>query len=63
MITYTTWCALRDGIAKHLTPPQLATSLGLDVKTVRHWIGRPYAPRSSVKRPSKLDPFKGRIVG
>ena len=63
MIDYATWCALRDGVAKHLTPAQLATSLGLDIKTVRHWIGRPYEPRAAVVRPSKLDPFKGRIVG
>ncbi|MFA5187535.1 MAG: IS21 family transposase [Patescibacteria group bacterium] len=63
MIDYATWCALRDGAAKHLTPPQLAVSLGLDVKTVRHWIGRPYSQRTAARRPSKLDPFKGRIVG
>jgi len=41
----------------------LAASLGLDVKTVRHWIDRPYAPRARVVRASKLDPYKGRIVG
>ena len=63
MIDYATWCALRDGAAKHLTPAQLATSLGLNIKTVRHWIDRPYAPRAKATRPSKLDPFKGRIVG
>jgi len=63
MIDYATWCAIRDGLAKHLTPSQLADSLGLNVKTVRHWIDRPYAPRISMRRSSKLDPFKGRIVG
>ena len=63
MIDYATWCAIHDGAAKHLTPPQLADSLGLDVKTVRHWIDRPYQQRAHVQRPSKLDPFKGRIVG
>lgn len=62
MIDYATWCAIRDGAARHLTPPQLAASLALDVKTVRHWIDRPYAPRARIERPSKLDPFKGRIV-
>jgi transposase len=62
MIDYATWCAIRDGAAQHLTAPQLAHSLGLDVKTVRHWLGRPYQPRAKVQRPSKLDPFKGRIV-
>jgi hypothetical protein len=43
MIDYATWCTIRDGVARHLTAPQLAASLGLDVKTVRHWSGRPYA--------------------
>ncbi len=63
MIDYATWAAIGDGVAKHLTAAQLAVSLGLDVKTVRHWIGRPYAPRQAVRRSSKLDPFKVRIVG
>jgi transposase len=63
MIDYATWCSIRDGVANHLTAPQLANHLGLDVKTVRHWIDRPYAPRATVCRSSKLDPFKGRIVG
>ncbi|QLH49683.1 MAG: IS21 family transposase [Candidatus Accumulibacter cognatus] len=63
MIDYATWAAIGDGVAKHLTAAQLAVSLGLDVKTVRHWIGRPYAPRQAVRRSSRLDPFKGRIVG
>jgi transposase len=62
MIDYTTWCALREGAEKHLTPEQLAKALQLNVKTVRRWIGRPYAPRQAVRKGSKLDPFKGRIV-
>ena len=63
MIDYATWCAIRDGAAQHLTPPQLARQLGLDVKTVRLWLDRPYARRTAPPRASKLDPFKGRIVG
>ena len=63
MIDYATWCALRDGVAKHLNATQLAESLSLNIKTVRHWMGRPYAPRAKVVRASKLDPFKGQIVG
>jgi len=63
MIDYATWCAIRDGVAKHLSAAQMAHSLGLDIKTVRHWIGRPYAPRAGAPRASKLDAFKGRIVG
>ena len=38
MIDDATWAAIGDGVAKHLTAAQLAVSLGLDVKTVRHWI-------------------------
>lgn len=63
MIDYATWCAIRDGTAKHLSAVQLAASLQLDVKTVRLWQGRPYTPRTSPPRASKLDAFKGRIVG
>ena len=63
MIDYATLCAIRDGIAQHLTPHQLADGLGLDIKTVRHWSDRPYTRRARVPRSSKLDPFKGRIVG
>ncbi len=63
MIDYATWCAIRDGLAKHLGVRQVARDLGLNVKTVRRWRARPYAPRAAVPRPSKLDPFKGRIVG
>jgi transposase len=62
MIDYATWCAIKDGIEKHLTPEQLAGALKLDVKTVRRWSGRPFAQRQSARRSSKLDPFKGRIV-
>jgi hypothetical protein len=63
MIDYATWCAIRDGFAKHLGARQVARALGLNVKTVRRWRERPYAPRAGAPRPSKLDPFKGRIVG
>ena len=62
MIDYATWCAIRDGVEKHLTPDQMAGALKLNVKTVRRWIGRAYAQRQSARRDSKLDPFKGRIV-
>ena len=62
MIDYATWCAIRDGVEKHLTPDQMAGALNLNVKTVRRWIGRAYAQRQSARRDSKLDPFKGRIV-
>jgi hypothetical protein len=29
MIDYATWCAIRDGVAQHLTPRQLADHLGV----------------------------------
>jgi transposase len=41
----------------------VARALGLNVKTVLRWRERPYAPRAAVPRPSKLDPFQGRIDG
>ena len=63
MIDYATWCAIRDGFAKHLSARQVARDLGLNVKTVRRWRARPYEQRAAAARPSKLDPFKGRIVG
>ena len=62
MIDYATWCAIKGGIDQRLTPEQLAQALSLDVKTIRRRIGRPYAPRQTARRSSKLDPFKGRIV-
>ncbi len=62
MIDYSKWCAIRDGVERHLTPAQIANELRLDIKTVRGWIGRPYEPRRTPKRPSQLDPFKGRII-
>jgi transposase len=63
MIDYATWCAIRDGFAQHLSARQVARDLGLNVKTVRYWRARPYEQRIATARPSKLDPFKGRIVG
>jgi transposase len=63
MIDYATWCAIRDAFANRLGARQVARELGLNVKTVRRWRERPYAPRAGTPRASKLDPFKGRIVG
>ena len=63
MINYATWAAISDAAGKRPPAALLAVSLGLDVKTTRHWIGRPYTLRQPVRRPSTPDPFKGRIVG
>ena len=35
MIDYSKWCAIRDGVERHLTPVQIADELRLDIKTVR----------------------------
>ncbi len=64
MIDYPTFCRLRElADQQHLTVPPIAATLGLDPKTVAQWVARPtYQRRPAVKRPSKLDPFKGQIV-
>jgi transposase len=65
MISYSVFCQLRElADQKHLTIPQIADELRLDPKTVAKWVPRTsYQRRQSAKRSSKLDPFKGQIVG
>ena len=64
MIGYALFCQLRELFdQKHLGVAQVADELKLDPRTVALWRTRPsYRQRQSVKRPSKLDPFKGQIV-
>ncbi len=64
MISYAVFCQLRElADQKHLTVTQIAQELQLDPRTAAFWVGRPtYQQRQSVKRASKLDPFKGSIV-
>ena len=64
MISYSVFCQLRElADQKHLTVPQIAAQLQLDLKTVAKWVACPsYGPRQGGKRPSKLDRFKGQIV-
>ena len=64
MIHYSVFCQLRElADRKHLTVTQIAGELSMDPRTVAMWVARPsYQPRQCVKRPSKLDPFKGQIV-
>jgi hypothetical protein len=64
MISYALFCQLRELFdQKHLHAAQVADQLKLDPRTVALWMERPsYRQRRGVKRPSKLDPFKGRIV-
>ena len=64
MISYAVFCQLRElADQKHLTVAQIADELKMDPRTVAVWVARPtYQQRQGVKRPSKLDPFKGPIV-
>jgi hypothetical protein len=64
MISYPLFCQIRElHEQKHLTVPQIAAELALDPKTVAKWVGRTaFQARACVKRPSKLDSFKGQIV-
>jgi transposase len=64
MMDYPTFCRLRELFdQKHLSIPQIARELNLDIRTVALWVTRPsYVQRQGAKRPSKLDPFKGQIV-
>ena len=64
MISYTVFCQIRElADQKRLRVTQIAQELNLDHRTAAFWVGRPtYHQRQSVKRASKLDPFKGHIV-
>ena len=64
MIDYRTWSRMQELHEQNkLNAAQIARELGLTPRTVRTWLGQPYRPRSTARRRSKLDPFKGRIMG
>ena len=65
MIDYQTYCQIRHlFLEKKLGLRQIARELHLDYKTVRKWAKREsYQKSTAPKRASKLDPFKGQIVG
>lgn len=64
MIPYEQWCRLKEMAERdRLSPTQIASALGLATSTVRKWLKEPYRPRKRVVRASKLDPFKGQIMG
>ncbi len=65
MIDYETFCRLRQLYDEQgLKVSQIAAELHLDPKTVERWLDQPtYRPRQGTRRPSKLDAFKGQIVG
>jgi hypothetical protein len=50
MIRYEEFCRIRQGYdQEHLSVSQLAAELGLNVKTVAHWMARKaYQPRQRV---------------
>ncbi len=62
MIDYETYCQIRDCHQREgLKVGQIASALGLDARTVTHWINEPrYRPRRSAPRASKLDPCTSR---
>jgi len=64
MIDYRTWSRMQELHEQNkLNGAQIARELGLAPRTVRTWLGQPYRPRNTARRRSKLDPFKGRIMG
>jgi len=64
MIDSQTFCQLRQLYdEKGLKISQIAAELHLDPKTVEKWVDQPtYHPRQGMRRPSKLDSFKGQLV-
>ena len=64
MIDYEMYCKIKDcHDSRGLTAPQIAGELGLDKRTVTKWLAMAkFRPRRAARRPSKLDPFKGRIA-
>lgn len=67
MIDYEMFCRIRHAFEQeHLGVRQIARKLGVDRKTVQRWTRRKsFGPEPGAKapRPSKLDGFKGTIMG
>jgi len=64
MIDYPTWCRMKELHERdQLTAAQIGRQLGLAARTVRKWLAEPYRQRKTARRPSRLDPFKGQILG
>lgn len=65
MIDYQTYCQIRHlHLEKTLSMSQIAGELKLEIKTVRKWAKREnFQKAPPPKRASKLDPFKGPIIG
>ncbi len=63
MITYETYCRIMRMHEDHLRVSQICATLGLDERTVLHWIEEGcYRQRKTPLRPGKLDPYKAQIV-
>jgi len=63
MIDYETYCKITRMRDENLRVSQIAGNLGLDERTVLHWIEEGcYRQRKTAKRPSHLDPYKPQIV-
>jgi len=65
VVNYETYCQIRDHLGRQqLSVTQTAKALALDARTVAKWRDAPFRPRvtPTVRRASKLDPFKGQIV-
>jgi len=63
MITYETYCKIIRMHEDHLRVSQICATLGLDDRTVLHWIEEGcYRQRKTPLRPGKLDPYKAHIV-
>ena len=64
MMDYPTWCRMKELAERDkLSAAQIARELGLAARTVRTWLDQPYRPRKTARRTSKLDSFKGHILG
>ena len=62
MIDYETYHRIRLLTQQGVTAPQIAADCRLDERTVRYWQAQEvYRPRQTLKRPSKLDPYMGRL--
>ena len=63
MIDYETYCKIMQMHRDGLRVSQIATSVGLDERTIRRWIEEGhYRQRKNAQRPSKLDAYKPQIV-
>jgi transposase len=65
MIDYDLFCKIHDCHERQgLSARQIARILGIDRKTVSHWVKRPHFQQRTIKTKcsSVLDPFKGSII-